>query len=317
IALLYRFHELKPTSISNEDIDCLRSLCRQYYKLSDELTAYKNRLTGIVDQIMLNFKDVFSDICSKTAIAVLEEYPTPTAIIKADKDKLVSIIKENSRKSFEWATAKYELLVLKAKEFEPLSVHNTANVAMLTVYLSMVKNLQDSLTKILKAIHQLIDDDLSKDVPVISPTLELLQSIPGIGFLTAATIVAEIGDFSAFSKPKKLVAYFGIDPSVMQSGEFTGTRNKMSKRGSRLLRRVLYTTALANIRTKRNKEPCNPVLMDFYKKKAQSKPKKVALGAVMHKLVYIIFAVLRDRKPFELRTPEEHAKMLTRKHTAA
>ena len=317
IALLHRFQELETTNIPNEDIECLKSLCRQYYKLSDELTAYKNRLTGIVDQLMLNFKDVFPDIYSKTAIAVLAEYPTPTTIIKADKDKLVSIIKGNSRKSLEWATAKYELLVLKAKEFEPLSVNNTANVTMLTVYISMVKNLQDSLTKILKAIHQLIDDDLSKDVPVISPTLELLQSIPGIGFLTAATIIAEIGDFSAFSKPKKLVAYFGIDPSVMQSGEFTGTRNKMSKRGSKLLRRVLYTTALANIRTKRNSEPCNPVLMDFYKRKSQSKPKKVALGAVMHKLVYIIFAVLRDRKPFELRTPEEHAKMLTRKHTAA
>lgn len=317
IALLHRFQELETTNIPNEDIECLKSLCRQYYKLSDELTTYKNRLTGIVDQLMLNFKDVFSDIYSKTAIAVLAEYPTPTTIIKADKNKLVSIIKGNSRKSLEWATAKYELLVLKAKEFEPLSVNNTANVTMLTVYISMVKNLQDSLTKILKAIHQLIDDDLSKDVPVISPTLELLQSIPGIGFLTAATIIAEIGDFSAFSKPKKLVAYFGIDPSVMQSGEFTGTRNKMSKRGSKLLRRVLYTTALANIRTKRNSEPCNPVLMDFYKRKSQSKPKKVALGAVMHKLVYIIFAVLRDRKPFELRTPEEHAKMLTRKHTAA
>jgi transposase len=317
IALLHRFQELETTNIPNEDIECLKSLCRQYYKLSDELTTYKNRLTGIVDQLMLNFKDVFPDIYSKTAIAVLAEYPTPTTIIKADKDKLVSIIKGNSRKSLEWATAKYELLVLKAKEFEPLSVNNTANVTMLTVYISMVKNLQNSLTKILKAIHQLIDDDLSKDVPVISPALELLQSIPGIGFLTAATIIAEIGDFSAFSKPKKLVAYFGIDPSVMQSGEFTGTRNKMSKRGSKLLRRVLYTTALANIRTKRNSEPCNPVLMDFYKRKSQSKPKKVALGAVMHKLVYIIFAVLRDRKPFELRTPEEHAKMLTRKHTAA
>ena len=316
IALLYRFQELETSNIPNEDIECLKSLCRQYYKLSDELTAYKNRLTGIVDQLMLNFKDVFSDICSKTAIAVLEAYTTPTTIINADKDKLVSIIKENSRKSLGWATAKYELLVLKAKEFEPLSVNNTANVAMLTVYISMVKNLQDSLTKISKAIHQLIADDLSKDVPVISPALELLQSIPGIGFLTAATIIAEIDDFSAFSKPKKLVAYFGIDPSVMQSGEFTSTRNRMSKRGSRLLRRVLYTTALANIRTKRNSEPCNPVLMDFYKRKSQSKPKKVALGAVMHKLVYIIFAVLRDRKPFELPTPEEHTKMFTRKYTA-
>lgn len=99
--------------------------------------------------------------------------------------------------------------------------------------------------------------------------------------------------------------------------EFTGTRNRMSKRGSRLLRRVLFIAALANIRTKRNGEPCNPILMDFYKKKSQNKPKKVALGAVMHKLVYIIFAVLRDRKPFELRAPEDHARMLAAKNSAA
>ncbi|NLN48903.1 MAG: IS110 family transposase, partial [Clostridiales bacterium] len=64
-------------------------------------------------------------------------------------------------------------------------------------------------------------------------------------------------------------------------------------------------------------EPINPVLMDYYKKKSQSKAKKVALGAVMHKLVYIIFAVLRDRKPFELRSPEEHSAMLAAKCSAA
>jgi transposase len=188
---------------------------------------------------------------------------------------------------------------------------------MLGVYISMVKNLQENLDKILKTIHQLIADDMSKDMPVMALTLELLQSIPGIGLITAATIIAEVGDFGAFSKPKKPAAYFGIDPSVMQSGEFIGTRNKMSKRGSRLLRRVLFTAALSNIRTKRNGDACNPVLMDFYQRKSQNKPKKVALGAVMYKLVYIIFAVLRDRKPFEVRTPEEHARMLTAKNLVA
>jgi transposase len=317
IALLYRFQELKATNIPDEDIECLRNLCRQYYKLNDELTAYKNRLTGIIDQLMLNFRDVFPDTCSKAAIAILEEYPTPTLIIEADKDKLVSLIQNNSRKSLEWSAAKYELLVLKAREFEPLSINNPANVAMLGIYISMVKNLQENLNKVLKAIRQLIADNLSKDMPMISLTLELLQSIPGIGLLTASTIIAEIGDIKAFLKPGKLVAYFGIDPSVMQSGEFLGTRNKMSKRGSRLLRRVLFTIALANIRTKRNREACNPVLLEFYKQKCQSKPKKVALGAVMRKLVCIIFAVLRDKKPYQLRTPEEHARMLEAKHHAA
>lgn len=317
IALLHRFQELKSTNIPNEDIECLRSLCRQYYKLNDELTVYKNRLTGIIDQVMLNFKDVFPNAFSKAAIAVLEKYPTSEHILKASKGDLVSLIRENSRKSLEWSTAKYELLVSKAREFAPLSINNPSNVAMMGVYISMIKTLDENLTKILKAIRQLITEDMAKDTPMLSLTLELLQSIPGIGLLTAATILAEVGDFSAFSKPGKLVAYFGVDPSVMQSGEFIGTRNKMSKRGSRLLRRVLFTVALANIRTKRDKKPCNPVMMEFYKRKCQSKPKKVALGAVMRKLVCIIFAVLRDRKPFELRSPQEHAQILAAKHKAA
>ncbi len=317
IALLHRFQELKSTNIPNEDIECLRSLCRQYYKLNDELTVYKNRLTGIIDQVMLNFKDVFPSIFSKTAIAVLEKYPTPEHILKANKGDLVSLIRKNSRKSPEWSSAKYELLVSKAREFAPLSINNPSNVAMMGVYISMIKTLDENLAKILKAIRRLITEDMAKDTPMLSLTLELLQSIPGIGLLTAATILAEVGDFSAFSKPGKLVAYFGIDPSVMQSGEFIGTRNKMSKRGSKLLRRVLFTVALANIRTKRDKKPCNPVMMEFYKRKCQSKPKKVALGAVMRKLVCIIFAVLRDRKPFELRSPQKHAQMLAAKRKAA
>lgn len=150
----------------------------------------------------------------------------------------------------------------------------------------------------------------------MAPIINLLCSIPGIGVLTAATILAEVGDFSAFSSPNKLVAFFGIDPSVNQSGEFTGTRNKMSKRGSRLLRRVIFTTALANVRSKRNGDKTNPVLYEFYQK-CINKPKKVALGAVMRKLVNIIFAVMRDKKPFELRTPEEHKELLLNRSLVA
>lgn len=317
IALLYRLQELKITNIPDEDIECLRSLCRQYYNLSDELTVYKNRLTGIVDQLMLNFKGIFSTIFSKAAIAILEQYPTPDHILKANRNKLISLIQKSSHKSLKWSTAKYELLIIRAREFAPLSIHNASNVVMLGVYISMVKTLEENLEKILKNIRQLIAKDMSKDMPALSLMLELLQSIPGIGLLTATVILTEIGDFSSFSKPGKLVAYFGIDPSVKQSGEFIGTHNKMSKRGSSLLRRVIFIIALANIRTKKNKEAINPVLLEYYKNKCLSKPKKVALGAVMRKLVCIIFAVLRDKKPYQLRTPEEHALRLTEKRTVA
>jgi transposase len=317
IALLYRFEQLKTTNIPDEDIDCLRSLCRHYYKLSDQLTAYKNRLLCIVDQLFLSFTDVFNDVTSVTALAILEKYPTPEDILKADRENLIALIKQSARKNLKWATGKYEQLCSKARNFNPLSINSIANATMLTANISMIKTLMQSLEEALKAIYKLLEQDSKKAMPVLSLTIELLCSIPGIGLLTAATIVAEVGDFSAFSKPGKLAAYFGIDPSVKQSGQFEGTENKMSKRGSRLLRRIIFTTALANVRKNRNGKDNNPVLYEYYRKKCASKPKKVALGAVMHKLVDIIFAVLRDRKPFVLRKPEEHAKMLTTKNLVA
>lgn len=310
IALLYRFSFIKTTVVPDDVIDCLKSLCRQYYKLSDELTTYKNRLIGIIDQVMLNFTDVFQNVYSKTALAVLDRYPSPKQILKANKQTLISLIEKTSKKGLAWSTEKYELLVLKAKEFKDLSISNPGNLAILKVNISMVRTLQDAQKDILDAINEIILADSLEDNPVLAPIINLLCSIPGIGILTAATILAEVGDFSAFSSPNKLVAFFGIDPSVNQSGEFIGTRNKMSKRGSRLLRRVIFTTALANIRSKRNGDKTNPVLYEFYQKKCTNKPKKVALGAVMRKLVNIIFAVMRDKKPFELRTPEEHEELL-------
>ena len=313
IALLYRFQSLKTSYIPSEEIDCLRALCRQYYSLSDELTAYKNRLIGIVDQIMLNFSSVFKDIACHSSLAILESYPTPKDIVNADKNQLVSIIQKASKKNLKWATEKYDILYLKAKEFEPLSLSTPANLIMLDLNISMVRKLGEALDKVLSSIHAFILEDASKDLPALSFCIELLRSIPGIDTLTAATILSEIGDFSAFSKPGKLVAYFGIDPSVHQSGQFVGTRNKISKRGPRLLRRVLFTTVLANIRRKCNGEIDNPILYNFYKAKCISKPKMVAIVAVMHKLVSIIYAVLRDKKPFELRTPEEHTQMLNSK----
>ena len=206
IALLYRFEQLKTTKIPDEDVDCLRSLCRHYYKLSDQLTAYKNRLVGIVDQLFLSFTDVFKDIASATAMAILEKYPSPEDILKADRDEMVSLIRQTSRKNLKWATGKYELLCEKAVDFSPLSVNSIANIAMLKTNISMIRTLMRALKDALDAIYKLLDQDLKKDMPTLALTIDILCSIPGIGLLTAATIVAEVGDFSAFSKPDRLVA---------------------------------------------------------------------------------------------------------------
>jgi len=69
---------------------------------------------------------------------------------------------------------------------------------MLGVYISMIKTLEENLEKVLKAIRSLIIEDMAKDMPMLALTLELLQSIPGIGLISAVTILAEIGDFQPF-----------------------------------------------------------------------------------------------------------------------
>ncbi len=117
--------------------------------------------------------------------------------------------------------------------------------------------------------------------------------------------MCEIGHFPAFTRLKQLFIYFGADPSVNESGHFKGPDNKMSKRGSRIARLVLYVGAPASIRTKRNRAAINnPMLYEYYQNKKQSKPKKVALGAIMHKISNIIFAVLRDKNNLYLRLPQ-------------
>ena len=136
----------------------------------------------------------------------------------------------------------------------------------------------------------------------------------GVGFLSAVVLIAEMGSFDLFSSPKKLYAYFGLDPGVNDSGKLNGDRVHMSKRGSSLARRILHMIAINNLKMdKGTKAPINPVIYDYYIRKCVNKKKIVAVGAVMHKICNIIFAMLRDNKPFELITPEEHCERYAEK----
>jgi transposase len=119
-----------------------------------------------------------------------------------------------------------------------------------------------------------------------------ITTCPGVGKVLGGIILGEIGDISRFPEPKKLAAFVGIAPSVHQSGEFNGTQNKMSKRGSPRLRRAIWLAV--NVAAFHD-----PVLSAFYqKKRAEGKHHFTAVGAVSRKLTLIIYAVLRDNKPY-------------------
>lgn len=122
---------------------------------------------------------------------------------------------------------------------------------------------------------------------------KLLQSIPGIGPITAASFISEVGDINRFKRPEQLAAYTGLDPRTHESGTSIKGKGYITKRGNKILRTRLYNAAtVAVLHDNMFKE-------FFQKKKSQGKPHKVALVAAMRKMTHVIYAVWTRGTPFE------------------
>ncbi|WP_306821331.1 transposase [bacterium endosymbiont of Bathymodiolus sp. 5 South] len=115
----------------------------------------------------------------------------------------------------------------------------------------------------------------------------------GIGNKTAWAIIAYMGDISLFDNAKQVASFAGLNPKIIQSG--TGiNKSSLSKMGYKKLRKPLYMPALVAIRY-------NPLMLDLYERLQQKgKPKKVALCAVMRKLLVISYGVLKSGQPFDV-----------------
>lgn len=129
----------------------------------------------------------------------------------------------------------------------------------LRLMVEQIEFIEDQIAVIEEAINQVMEEMRpSPDTPY----RHVLETIPGIGPVLAAAIIGEVGDISRFPNAKALVAYAGIDATVRSSGQFEGTRNRMSKRGSPVLRNSLWLAAVSARRF-------NPELKAFYEIEVQ------------------------------------------------
>lgn len=280
IAEVIRFGQFGTTSMADENILAMRQLCRYRDSVISSRTEIKLRIGTIMEQIFPEYEKQFSSLWVSTSMGILEKYLTPENIENTPIDELFEIIKDKSHNRLTRAKA--------------ISIKEAAADTF------GIKIAQDAFSFQLK---QLIDrmNFLDKQIEALDcQILEYyekfdcyLHTIPGIGIIGAATILAEIGDISRFKNSSALVAFAGIDPTVRQSGEFNSTHNHMSKRGSPYLRHAIF---LAATTCSFHNSPLNA----YYKKKRdQGKHHLTATGAVARKLTTIIYAVLRDSKPYE------------------
>ena len=280
IAEVIRFGQFGTTSMADENILAMRQLCRYRDSVISSRTEIKLRIGTIMEQIFPEYEKQFSSLWVSTSMGILEKYLTPENIENAPIDELFEIIKDKSHN---------KLTMKKAISIREAAADTFGIKIAQDAFSFQLKQLIDRMNFLDKQIEAL-------DCQILEYYEKFdcyLHTIPGIGMIAAATILAEIGDINRFKSSSALVAFAGIDPTVRQSGEFSSTHNHMSKRGSPYLRHAIF---LAATTCSFHNSPLNA----YYKKKRdQGKHHLTATGAVARKLTSVIYAVLRDSKPYE------------------
>ena len=307
IARLCKFNDVKTSFFSFFDMLHLKLLVRDYYKVLDLKANAKKAFTNALYIYYPGMQNAFSDLTGKTPLAFITKYPTPDALLNAPPNQVLDFLISSSRRGFKWAKAKLEYLLKIASDALVLAINPVTFVSKVRRFIDTYNFYQQQSLDLLDEIKNFIDNASFADE--FNHNVSLLCSFKGAGFISAVTLLVEMNHINNFTKSNQLIAFFGIDPSVNESGNFRGDSNKMSKRGTAIGRRALYALALASIRKTTAGVPMNKVLYDTYHIKLKGKKKKVRLVAIMNKLLRYIFSVLKNQKPYEIRDPRIHQQM--------
>lgn len=280
IAQIMRFGQFSATNLSEEGIVALRQLSRYRLALVDSCGDCKRRVIALLDQVFPEYDKLFSDTFGVTSKEVLLKYPTPEDMLTVSTRKLTTLLAKSSRGRFGEEKAKQ----LKSAAAESFGVSFAKDA-----FAFQIRQLMEQICFLEKQI-----DELECQISVFLEQIgSFITTIPGIGDTLGAIIVSEIGDIHRFDAPGKLVAFAGLDVKVNQSGEFTSTKSKISKRGSPYLRRAIWLAA-------GRAASCDPTLSDYYQSlRARGKHHLTAVGAVARKLCNIIFVILRENRPYQ------------------
>jgi transposase len=283
---LYYKEEFEPYKRRGIQLLDLRNLTRQHESITGLCIQTKLQFQAILDQVFPEFRGVFGDLYSKVSLHVLSEFPTAESVLAVTEVELSRRIEQLCpSRSAHWASERAKKIVEAAIRNPFRGANLQSHLFSLNMYIKMLLQYQEHLSALENQI-----DALAMNIE----EYEIIQSIPGVGGKIAATILSEIGEIDRFNHPKKLVAFAGVDPRVFESGKFTATINRISKRGSSRLRHTLFVAVLCSLRKSGSQR-----LKAFYdRKREEGKAHKVAVIACANKMLHWIYVVLKRKEVF-------------------
>ena len=268
---------LKPYTVISYHIEGLKSLTRYRFDRVQFRAKLRVSVTRLVDIVFPELEGLVSSLHTATVYALLKEFPGAQQVAQANLTHLKTLLSTASRGRYGRE---------KAIEIREAARHSIgSSSAALALELKHTLDLISVLDKEIAEIDASIDAFMEE---LASP----ITTIPGIGNRMGAMILAEIGDFSRFSSPDKILAYAGMSPSTYQSGQMRNCYAHMEKRGSRYLRYALFNSA---------KYVCmwDPVFRAYLdKKRAEGKHYNVAVTHAVKKLVRVIYHLVKTGQAY-------------------
>ncbi|NIR51776.1 MAG: IS110 family transposase [Phycisphaerae bacterium] len=272
----------RATACRNMISDAIKDLDKQIYYYQKLRTMAMSKLRIELAKVAPELEQATRVIAGSQILALLASYPTAEAIALASESELRQV---------RYSPREYRLPQKFVKELKMLCENSIAykkGVGSGYVVQSLVRQILECQKEV-----KLLKTNIKELYLCINESESLLATIHSIGKETAIVLEAYIGDVQRFPSAKQMVAYFGMNPVVSQSGKSRGT-SRLEKKGSGLVRHKLFMAVLNMIRTKA--EP----IYSYYKRLVDAgKPKLVAICACMRKLLVIIYTMLKKQQPFD------------------
>ena len=268
---------LKPytnTAYHNEE---LKSLTRYRFDKVQERAKLKSSVSRLVCILFPELEKLVPHLHMASVYALLEEFPGAKLVANSNLTHLKNLLCTASKGHY----GREKAIEIRDAARSSIGSCMPAKSLELQHTVHMIQELTREIDDIEGEIQKIMDD---LDSPI--------STIPGIGLQMGAMIIAEVGEFSSFDSPDKILAYAGLSPSIYQSGQLKNCYPHMEKRGSRYLRYALFNAA---------KYVCiwEPTFAAYLaKKRSEGKHYFVAISHAAKKLVRLIFALEKTRQPY-------------------
>jgi len=277
------FYDQKTSNHKQEELyKSMRILDAEYERIKYDIQVKECELITILEVCYPNFQSLFSDILSFNSLTFLSSFPHPDMLSNLNEQDFTDWFSENCHHSTEYSLKKTKCVQSYLDSVYPGCDSNSPYVERLTFLVQILKLL---LVKQIELKNKLIN--LAKT----DKSFKIIVSIPHIGQLSAARLIAGFGDISNFSNHKKLYKFAGFNPYINESGKNDGKHFAISRLGSKRLRCVLFNVVRSMIK---KSSVDSEIKLFYYAKKAQPRiPIKIALIAAINKLIRLICSLCK------------------------